>query len=221
MVKIEYLCTSMRKFCFISVFLLLSICAFSQRVERVKPQFCGNKAADQMIQYISDNLRVIIPAGKDLSKINAQMRCKITIDETGKIVDINITKHTVVWLELSIVDGLKDIRPSDQWSAEVAEQLQKELVFSFGNWRRINTEYGLDTDKISDNIQRQIDEERKAEADRNKKQDKAWAKVADEDLKVEMPLSPERGKNPNPEMKNQEILSPETEILQNIEISLE
>lgn len=174
-----------------------------------------------MIQYISDNLRIIIPAGKDLSKINAQMRCKITIDQSGKIVDINITKHTVVWLELSIVDGLKDISPSEQWSAEVAEQLQKELVFSFGNWRKSNNEYGLDTERISDNIQQQLDDERKAQAAKSQKEEKAWSKVTNEDLKIEMPLSPERGKNPNPEMKTQPIVPPGTNQMQNIEISLE
>jgi len=211
----------MKKISFISLLLLLAMSAFAQRVERVKPQFCGNKAADQMIQYISDNLRVVIPAGKDLSKINAQMRCKITIDQTGKIVDINITKHTVVWLELSIVDGLKDIRPSEQWSTEVAEQLQKELVFSFGNWRKVNNEYGMDTKKIADNVQQQLDEERMAQAEKHRKDEKAWAKVTDEDLKVEMPLSPERGKNPNPEMKNQQPLPAETPNTQHIEMSLE
>lgn len=201
--------------------MLLSFSALSQRVERVKPQFCGNKAADQMIQYISDNLRIVIPAGKDLSKVNTQMRCKITINQSGKIVDINITKHTIVWLELCIVDGLKDIQPSEQWSAEVAEQLQKELVFSFGNWRKVNNEYGLDTERIADNIQQQLDDEREAQAAKNRKEEKAWSKVTQEDLKVEMPLSPERGKNPNPEMKNQNVLPPEQQIMQNIEISLE
>jgi len=211
----------MKKIGFILVFMLLSFSALSQRVERVKPQFCGNKAADQMIQYISDNLRIVIPAGKDLSKVNTQMRCKITINQSGKIVDINITKHTIVWLELCIVDGLKDIQPSEQWSAEVAEQLQKELVFSFGNWRKVNNEYGLDTERIADNIQQQLDDEREAQAAKNRKEEKAWSKVTQEDLKVEMPLSPERGKNPNPEMKNQNVLPPEQQIMQNIEISLE
>jgi len=211
----------MKKIGFILVFLLLSFSALSQRVERVKPQFCGNKAADQMIQYISDNLRIVIPAGKDLSKVNTQMRCKITINQSGKIIDINITKHTIVWLELCIVDGLKDIQPSEQWSAEVAEQLQKELVFSFGNWRKVNNEYGLDTERIANNIQQQLDDEREAQAAKNRKEEKAWSKVTQEDLKVEMPLSPERGKNPNPEMKNQNVLPPEQQIMQNIEISLE
>jgi len=211
----------MKRWLLILILASFTTVVFSQRVERVSPQYSGNKAADLMIQHISEHLQIIVPPGNDISNLNTQMRCKVTVDFQGKIININITKHTVVWLELSIVDGLKSIPPSEDWNAEIAQELQKELVFSFGNWRKKKDEYGFDDEKIADNIQNKIDQQRMSDADNTQKQEKAWGKAVKEDLKVEMPLSPERGKNPNPEMHLQDISSPEKKQATKVDISLE
>lgn len=211
----------MRRLLIIFFLTVSSAITFAQRIEKVAPRFSGNKEADLMIQYICDNLQIVVPAGKDLNSINAQMRCKVTVDFEGKVTDITITKHTVVWLELSIVDGLRQIPPSENWTAEVSQELQKELVFSFGNWRKKQNEYGFDTEKIANNVQNRIDVDRDKEATENAKQEKAWSKAVDDDLKIEMPLSPEYGKNPNPEMKTQGITTPDQNKSAKIQISIE
>lgn len=221
--KNDYLCRAMKRLSCILLFVMFVLFGFAQRIERVYPLYSGNKSGDQMVEYIAENLQLIIPSGKDLEKMNTMMKCKITIDEEGKIVDIIITRHTELWLELVIVDGLKRITPSEKWSIEVAQELQKELVFSFGNMRRGKSEYGFRGERVAQSIENQLEEDRQKQKKQHEKETNKWNKVEDKNLKVEMPISPGNNKNPHPVINPRQIvLPPDPDRRESkVEISLE
>lgn len=189
---------------YLALIITLFVCsaAHAQRVERVAPIYGEDDQANKMISYISEKLNIIIPPGQDVENLNGTIRCRLTIDPTGKICDIMIQKSLVLWLDMAVIDGLKAIPPSSSWRSPTTHELKRALVFSFGNGGRYQQKtYGFDGDKTTNQVEQSI-----AKYKQNLKDslNRHWAKWEDKtklDMKMPMPLSPDRNKNPLPELK--------------------
>lgn len=188
--------------------MLSSAVCYGQRVERVNPIYGNDEQANKMIGYISENLEMVIPTGRSLADVNGYMRCKISIDPSGKIADIKVMNSLRMWLDIVIIEALKSIPPSPTWRSNTTHELNKALVFSFGNLDLTKAIYGYDKQMVKDQTEASVDnqqEKRKAELATHWN---AWDVKNKEDLKIKMPLSPEKSKNPTIPLKNQQTTPP-------------
>ncbi|MEG1608018.1 MAG: hypothetical protein RR329_07340 [Mucinivorans sp.] len=176
--------------------------ARGQVVERVSPVLGSDEQANQLILYIAENLKLIIPANRDLKSVNGQMRCKLTIDPSGRTSNIDITRSSVMWLDLIIADGLKVIPPWFGWRGQDKYKLSKELVFSFGQVRRSGALYGYNKSGVNEKIGRSMDLQRKELKAKLDAHWNAWDKKTRENLKLDMPLTPDN-RQPMTKMPNQ------------------
>ncbi len=198
---------------------MFSTPSMAQKVERVAPVYGNDDMSNKMISYISDNLKMVIPKGKSLNDVNGMMRCKITIDPSGRISDIQIYNSITMWLDIVIIEGLKAIPPSPDWKSNAERKLKKALVFAFGGERRRGNRYGLDLENISNKIDQSIEKQRAKEKEKLAKHYKEWDEKTTQQTKIDMPLSPDRNKNPHVELINPE--QKRDLDIPNVEISLE
>lgn len=201
------------------IFTLFSLTSFGQRVERVSPIYGNDEQANKMIGYISENLKMVIPTGRSLSDVRGFMRCKITIDPHGKIADIKIINSLQLWLDIVIIDALKNIPPSPNWQSKTTHELKKALVFSFGGPNLPKATYGYDKERVDNQIEQSIDEQRKKQQKELATHWNAWNEKSKENLKLSMPLSPEKNKAPHIPLKDQQTTAPIN--LPKVAISLE
>lgn len=200
--------------------LLLSTISYSQQVERVNPIYGNDEQANRMISYISENLKLIIPKERNLTDVNGMMRCKITIDPYGKIADIKILNSLQLWLDIVIIEALKSIPASPTWKSSTAHELKKALVFSFGNFKGPKAIYGYDKEMVDNRMEASINEQREKQIKQMSTHWQAWNEKSKSDLKMDMPLSPDRNKMPvDPMIKDKPITPPSN--LPKVNISLE
>jgi len=183
----------------IPALLVFSPPSMAQKVERVAPVYGNDDMANKMITYISNNLKMVIPEGRSLKDVSGMMRCKITIDKNGRISDINLRSSITMWLDIVIIEGLKAIPPSPDWKSNAERELKKTLVFAFGGSRKRN-KYGLDIANINRKIDESIEKQREKEKDRVTKHYSEWNETTKEQTKIDMPLTPDRNKNPHVEL---------------------
>ena len=198
--------------------LVFSSPSMAQKVERVAPVYGKDDMANKMISYISNNLKMVIPEGRSLKDVSGMMRCKITIDKMGRISDIRILNSLTMWLDIVIIEGLKSIPPSLEWKSNSERELKKALVFAFGGERKRNS-YGLDMANVNRKIDESIEKQRAKEKEKVTKHYSEWNETTKEQTQIDMPLSPDRNKNPHVE-----LITPEYKRdldMPNVEISLE
>ena len=198
--------------------LVFSSPSMAQKVERVAPVYGKDDMANKMITYISSKLKMVIPEGRSLKDVSGMMRCKITIDQNGRISEIRILNSITMWLDIVIIEGLKAIPPSPEWRSNAERELKKALVFAFGGERK-KSSYGLDLANINRKVDASIEKQRQQEKERVTKHYSEWNEKTEEQTKIDMPLTPDRNKNPHVEM-----ITPEYKRdldVPKIEISLE
>lgn len=179
--------------------IMFSTPSMAQKVERVAPVYGKDDMANKMITYISGNLKMVIPQGRSLKDISGMMRCKISIDQTGRISEIRILNSITMWLDIVIIEGLKAIPPSPEWRSNAERELKKSLVFAFGGERKRN-QYGLDIANVNRKVDESIEKQRQQEKERITKHYSEWNEKTEEQTKIDMPLSPDRNKNPHVEL---------------------
>lgn len=208
-----------------SIIITLSLCvniSMAQNVERVAPIFGTDDQANMMIRYISDNLELMIPNGKTLENVNGMMRCKISIEPSGKIYDIQIIKGVTdaKWLDIIIMEGLLKIPPSPMWRAPAKHQLSKALIFSFGRHGYHKKTYGPNQDAVQANLDNHLNKWARNLRDSMTRHQLRWEKKTSADIKLPMPASPDGEKQRQPDL-NTPPLRPNLPDLPKVEISLE
>lgn len=181
---------------------------FAQKVERVNPIYGSDEQANKMIAYISENLKMVVPIGRSLAEVNGYMRCRIAIDPHGKISEIKIINSLQMWLDIVIIEALKSIPPSPNWTSNTTHELKKALVFSFGNVQMAKATYGYDKQRVDNQVEASVNEQRTKQQEELASHWNAWGEKSKSDLKIKMPLSPERGKGPVIPLKDQQTPPP-------------
>ncbi len=212
----------MKKLLFIITTLIASLSAsFSQNYERVSPVYGSDNQANEMIRYISENLTLEIPEDRSTKDVNGYMSCKISIDPSGRIADINITHSAVRWLDIVIVEGLRKIPPSRTWQSNKTTALKRQLIFTFGNGRAYRKPiYGFNQEGVKAQINGSVDQWQKHLQDSLRKHWGAWNDKTTLDMKLDMPLSPSKSDLPHGVIQNPDIKAPQNDI-PNIEVSFE
>lgn len=206
----------------IFLFLLGTICAaaFSQQIERVSPVLGSDEQANEMILYVSENLRLMVPTGHDLSTVNARVSCKITVDVAGRVSNIDIRQNGPFWVDMMIIDAMKVLPPWFGWRGQDKYELSKELVFHFGDKRNWGGTYGYQKDRVNQQIGRSIEVQRAQNVEKMTKHWQAWEKTITEGMKLAMPLSPDN-KPPMTNMPDRKPITAPPTNLPPVQVSLE
>ena len=96
------------------------------------PVYGSDSQLNDLLTFVSNWVVVRIPYNEEIHRVNGVIHCRFTMDTTGKIINVRMSKNQWAWMSYSIAAALKNMPPYDAPLTR-GRNFSHDLYFTFGD----------------------------------------------------------------------------------------
>lgn len=176
------------KYLLISLALALAVTGASaqKKLQRFNPVYGSEADVNQLLTFVSSNIKVEL--NEDQTKgVDGYMVCKFKVDTLGNIHTIRVQHALRPWIDYAIIGAMNRLPAYGIPSVDRKgrkQEVDRQLVFSFGSFTKPLDFIGFNGDKVRENIDQSIQDQIVERTKKNLAQAEKWNGFTNENSKL-------------------------------------